>query len=158
MRMSLTGPLVAALAAGLAGCVLSSTPTDNQSVVTAYRTAFTKLTTKPYSAQFGLSEIYANDVAKPGIEAGTNPMPVGSILVQEVVPSGVSGGTVTTYYVMEKMPAGFDPDNGDWYYAIRDGGTNEIANQGRIAGCISCHVNARTRDYVFAVPDSVKAY
>jgi hypothetical protein len=52
--------------------------------------------------------------------------------------------------LMVKMPSDFDPDHGDWWYAMYDTtiGTSVI-EQGVIANCIECHERASDTDYVF---------
>lgn len=65
-------------------------------------------------------EIYVNDI---GLEAYKTPdalMPVGSIVVKPSWENedGVAG-RLGPLFVMEKKAEGFDPDNGDWFYAFQ---------------------------------------
>jgi len=70
-------------------------------------------------------------------------------------------GLVTRYLMlMTKMPAGFDPGHGDWWYGYYDisVGAGPI-EQGVVDGCIACHEQAASLDYVFArdtIANSVK--
>lgn len=50
--------------------------------------------------------------------------------------------------VMGKMPPGYDPEHGDWYYGVlaEDGLTAKM--QGKLSMCASCHARAG-RDYLF---------
>jgi len=52
---------------------------------------------------------------------------------------------------MQKMPPGYDPEHGDWYYLVvlRDGRTATM--QGLLPSCSGCHVRAKQRDYLFGV-------
>ena len=51
---------------------------------------------------------------------------------------------------MVKMPPGYDPENGDWWYASYDATGIKVSEQGRLAGCIPCHKQAARTDYLFA--------
>jgi len=67
--------------------------------------------------------------------------------------TGVSGATPRKLFLMAKMPAGFDPDHGDWWY----GNYNHLVGpamieQGAIEACIDCHQQASGLDYVFSKP------
>lgn len=56
-------------------------------------------------------------------------------------------------YMPEKMPAGFDPDGGDWRYTLL-GPDGQIVGQtgGRadvwMGHCKACHVAAREQDFL----------
>ena len=60
---------------------------------------------------------------------------------------------VTTLYAMRKV-ADFDPENGDWQYAVFErvdagafeGGWMSAENAGM---CVGCHVGAADSDYTF---------
>jgi hypothetical protein len=56
-------------------------------------------------------------------------------------------GPIETVYMMKKI-AGYDPDNGDWFYA-RTNAEGTVADRGRIQMCISCHKGASNKDYVY---------
>ena len=62
-----------------------------------------------------------------------------------------SGTEVRKVLVMVKMPTGFDPDNGDWWYGNYDAsiGTSVI-EQGIVVNCIKCHKQASDIDYIFS--------
>ena len=64
--------------------------------------------------------------------------------------TGATGIETYLLMLMVKMPSGFDPDHGDWWYAMYDTtvGTSVI-EQGVIANCIKCHERASDTDYVF---------
>lgn len=53
--------------------------------------------------------------------------------------------------VMAKMPPGYDPENGDWYYAIYDAAGKTATLGGKLAPCTGCHIHARPRDFLFGV-------
>jgi len=62
-----------------------------------------------------------------------------------------AGGTaIRKLFLMAKMPAGFDPDHGDWWYGNYDASIGAgMIEQGAVEGCISCHERASDLDYVF---------
>jgi hypothetical protein len=61
-------------------------------------------------------------------------------------------GIVPRYLMlMAKMPTGFDPDHGDWWYGYYDISVGAgLVEQGAVEGCIKCHKLASGMDYVFA--------
>jgi hypothetical protein len=62
----------------------------------------------------------------------------------------VSGTAIRKLFLMTKMPAGFDPDHGDWWYGNYDASVGAgMIEQGVIEGCISCHQRASALDYIF---------
>ncbi|MFG0284023.1 MAG: cytochrome P460 family protein [Phycisphaerales bacterium JB039] len=78
--------------------------------------------------------------------------PAGSVLVKENY--GPDGGELVAITIMQKID-GFDPDNGDWFYA-KYGAEGAIARQagqlvaGKVQSCIECHETAAGDDYIFA--------
>ena len=61
-----------------------------------------------------------------------------------------SGSAIRKLFLMTKMPAGFDPNHGDWWYGNYDASVGAgMIEQGNVEGCISCHQRASDLDYVF---------
>jgi class 3 adenylate cyclase len=145
------------LDAMVAGYVKSKNPT-----AAAYRT-WRRYNTAPYlSATHGKRYVnnYANDVAKAYgrfEEAGT--LPVGSVLAKDSFEVTERGDVVTgPLALMEKMPAGFNPEGRDWRYTtiMPDGslfGTTNGENAGRVEFCMECHIAAGDeQDHLFFIP------
>ena len=145
------------LDAMVAGYVKSKNPT-----AAAYRT-WRRYNTAPYlSATHGKRYVnnYANDVAKAYgrfEEAGT--LPVGSVLAKDSFEVTERGDVVTgPLALMEKMPAGFNPEGRDWRYTtiMPDGslfGTTNGENTGRVEFCVECHIAAGDeQDHLFFIP------
>jgi hypothetical protein len=65
-----------------------------------------------------------------------------------------TGGEALGLTVMAKRPAGYDPPNGDWYYAVMEPGGARASTQGRLVPCIGCHRHAQPRDHLFGVATS----
>lgn len=51
---------------------------------------------------------------------------------------------------MFKMPAGYDSNNNDWWYATYDQTANHAEEKGRLANCITCHEKAEQTDFLFS--------
>lgn len=87
---------------------------------------------------------YVNRIAHDAIANGSATHPGGSIIVKE---NYMPDSTFDAATVMHKVP-GFDPENGDWFWAKynADGVAEEGA--GRMAMCQQCHAAARDRDYI----------
>lgn len=72
--------------------------------------------------------------------------------------TSVDGKPSETSFIttMEKMPAGYDSDFGDWRYVWADGATGQVLQEGNSRNptlrksCIDCHANMAERDYIFA--------
>ena len=65
-------------------------------------------------------------------------------------------------FIMEKLAAGASPDTGDWRYVmvLPDGsvfGDSHGAAAERMAFCHECHAAVADTDYVFYVPEEVRA-
>lgn len=63
--------------------------------------------------------------------------------------AGAGSDPVDLWTVMRKRE-GFDPDNGDWFWAWYDA-DGSVHSAGRIDLCLECHQSAAT-DYVFGEP------
>jgi hypothetical protein len=74
--------------------------------------------------------------------------PEGTTSIKEFDMDG--DGTVDGIAVMIKKESGYDADNGDWYYDMRDpeGNVMDDPPPGKIAMCISCHAGSRSTDYL----------
>ena len=59
---------------------------------------------------------------------------------------------------MVKIATGYDPQNGDWWYASYDATGTKARKQGRLDGTIPCHKQAAETDHRFSkdVLDAVK--
>ena len=99
---------------------------------------------------------YANDLAKAyGKYEDVGTLPVGAIVAKDsfkVTKKGVKPGPL---FLMEKMEAGFSPEDGDWKYTLITpngkifGETNGV-NSKKVKFCADCH-NAvgEDQDYLF---------
>lgn len=93
--------------------------------------------------------IYANDLAAETYKARGGPYAVCAAIVKPIF-EGMDGGAVKRLTIMVKMPPGYDPDHGDWWYGDSESTGTVIGKGGRREECISCHVVAEETDYVFS--------
>jgi len=78
-----------------------------------------------------------------------NHMPVEGVTLPDDKNVAIAGfpGNLAAYTIMAKI-SGYDPDNGDWFYAkLQPDGTIDAA--GRAEGCIACHSSVKDNDYVY---------
>ena len=93
--------------------------------------------------------IFANELAAETYKATAAPFEECSAIVK-VIYTDMEGSAVTRMTVMVKMPAGYDPEHGDWWYADADSTGSIVKNRGRREECFSCHEVALETDYVFS--------
>lgn len=85
---------------------------------------------------------YINDVAASD---QANP-PMGSIILKESY-STEDQATPNNTTVMKRIE-GYDPDNGDWFWARFDAG-GALTHSGKVGMCADCHFDAGSDDFVF---------
>ncbi|MBT8496182.1 MAG: cytochrome P460 family protein [Deltaproteobacteria bacterium] len=98
-------------------------------------------------------DVYVTTDHADAYKALKGPMPVGMALVKaQHKNDGGQKGAPQNLTVMVKMEAGFDPDNGDWYYGVYSYDGKKVMMEGKADGktamCANCHDTADT-DYVF---------
>jgi len=93
--------------------------------------------------------VFVNKIAKAKYLSAGSPYPVCAKIVKPIY-LDETGTKVLKLTVMLKMPPGYDPENGDWWYASYDK-TGEFSwQQGKLSGCIPCHKQATDTDYLFS--------
>ncbi len=120
----------------------------------------------PYISATHGARYVNNYVNRPALVYGSlapgEAMPVGSIIAKDAI-SIDAGGRVLPgpLALMEKMPAGFAPEAGDWRYALimPDGSIfadSNGSNPGGTAFCVACHATrASVADHLFHLPPAV---
>lgn len=58
--------------------------------------------------------------------------------------------------VMGKMEAGYDPENGDWFYGVYDATGTKAIKQGKLGMCLECHDADEDTDYLSGVPEEYR--
>jgi hypothetical protein len=74
--------------------------------------------------------------------------PVGTRLVKAQYKTA-DAATPFAITTMKKMPAGYDADNGNWFYGVYDASGAKAMKSGKIDMCINCHDQADESDWVF---------
>jgi hypothetical protein len=105
------------------------------------------------SAHASPKDVYVNEAGAEAATTRSFPFPEGSLLVKEITDADTL--TVRVIAAMRKV-AGFDPDNGDWQYAMFErNGDGSFAGDWLPVGhdmhamCVGCHTGAKDRDYAF---------
>ena len=93
--------------------------------------------------------IHLDQAAREAYPRAAVPMPECSRIVKAHRVSQTSP-VVSRLTVMVKMPAGYDPEHGDWWYGMYDPQGKIPEMQGRVEVCIACHEGAAQADYLFA--------
>ena len=125
--------------------------------------AWRRLNRAPYiSDQHGARfvNVYINDKAVDFFSASDEQqMAVGSVVIKDSISVVESGGIARgPLFIMEKMPAGFAPNFGDWRYTMimpngklfgMTGGTGNRS----VEFCGECHLQVAPRDHLFELPE-----
>jgi len=101
---------------------------------------------------------YSNNIKSlAGKDKFDSPVPVGTISIKPYIMEDREG--IDGYAVMIKKEKGYDPENGDWHYEMRDvdGKLKEKPPAGKIRMCIECHRNYKETDYLAGTRMTVKA-
>jgi len=93
--------------------------------------------------------IFVDELAKETYLSAGAPYMECAKIVKPIYNDG-EGESVRKLTIMVKMPAGYDPDNGDWWYASYDATGAYARRQGRLGECILCHKQAVATDYLFS--------
>lgn len=127
---------------------------------------WTRFTTTPYfsSVHSALTvHIYTNDIGEAAYSAyGGEAMPVGTIVAKDAIGQTADDIVPAPMAFMEKMEPGFNPDTGDWRFAMiaPDGmvvGVTNGPNEGRIEFCVACHRAASAaNDWLFFPPAGMR--
>ncbi len=125
-------------------CFGSSLPT-----FTDYAT-WTKVNPRPIQGHSVYVNIYVNDLARDTyISASGKKFPTCATIVKAHL-AGANSTEVTALTVMVKMPAGYDPENNDWWWAMYDSTGKLAESSGKLLACSSCHQPAANSDFVFS--------
>jgi len=114
-----------------------------------------KTTPEPYfSREHGNRwvTIYFDDLAGTSDQSTNAPFAVCAKIIK-VHFTNISGDTPRKLFLMAKMPTGFDPDHGDWWYGNYNATAGAaMIEQGAVEACIDCHKKVSSLDYVFSKP------
>ena len=94
-------------------------------------------------------EIFLNEKAVDAYVEVKPTFPVGSKAFKPLY-GDLEGRVFARLVIMVKMKGGYDSEHGDWWYGVYDESGTEMAYEGRIPECISCHAMAKETDYLFS--------
>jgi hypothetical protein len=147
-------PLVPSLLfAALAGaCFQDSTAKHSDFVPLDYASSFVPVRSCRVVADHGLvyQRVLANALAAAPYTAGTDPLPVGSVVLAEEH-DDPNCGHLTGFYLMAKENPGYDQAHGDWHWQRLDA-NQRVLDDGKLATCASCHARATCHDELCAPP------
>lgn len=111
-----------------------------------------QITSKPVISQAHSNNwvgIYVDELARDTYLSAGAPYRECAKIVKPIY-GDAEGNFVRKLTIMVKMPLGYDPENGDWWYASYDATGTKVREQGRLNGCIPCHKQAAKTDYMFS--------
>lgn len=100
-------------------------------------------------AHAAMVDIFVNEKARRPYETEAPLYPEGAIVVKPLY-SDAGRQECVRIVVMVKMPSGYDPQNGDWWYGVGDESAEEMYYQGKLRTCIACHKAVEETDYMFS--------
>jgi hypothetical protein len=104
---------------------------------------------KAHEGTAGFREVYINSAGEGASNGASSlPYPVGTVIVKDSFKNaGGAKGALSAVTLMVKRSAQYDPGNGNWEYIMLTP-KMKVQAQGRLSGCISCHL-AADADLVF---------
>ena len=95
-------------------------------------------------------KIYVNELAESTYLSAGAPYPECAKVVKSHY-FDAEGTQIDSFTVMVKMPAGYDTENGDWWYGMYDKSGMIAKKKGKLfTACITCHKQAAETDYLFS--------
>lgn len=103
----------------------------------------------PHEATF--ITVYVNNIGREAMFAKeVQTFPQGSLIVKEKINSRLEGSNKPVLYtIMRKREPGFNPNLGDWEFAVVGPNGKDVQGRGKLANCQSCHRPKRDSDFVF---------
>ena len=111
-----------------------------------------KVTPKPVRSKghnYNWVGIYVDELAEDTYLSAGAPYPECAKIIKPIY-NDADGKSIRHLTVMVKMAPGYDPENGDWWYALVDATGTRVGAQGRLDACIPCHKKAAETDYLFS--------
>jgi len=103
----------------------------------------------PHGGPEAYIDVYVNAVGRAAMmTAGNVVFPVGTIIVKEKRHT-IDQSRPELLTVMLKRSKGYNPDTGDWDFAVLDGDAASVQAQGKLENCMKCHKTVASSDYVF---------
>jgi hypothetical protein len=94
--------------------------------------------------------VFVNEAGRPAMFA--NPpqrFPKGAVIVKRKFDASSQNSTPILSTIMIKREAGYNPEAGDWEFAVVSGDGKNVEAKGKLGNCMGCHVSRRETDFVF---------
>ena len=102
----------------------------------------------PHAASF--ITVYVNNTGREAMFAKeVQTFPQGSVIVKEKISTRFEGSKPLLYTIMRKREPGFNPDLGDWEFAVVGANGKDLQGRGKLVNCQSCHRQKRESDFIF---------
>jgi hypothetical protein len=117
------------------------------SLPTGYRASFAKVNKARFASRGHAPgrwdvDVWANEAAQEALATRAREVPAGAVVIQEHYERGGDGApTPAAIMMMEKMPAGYSKEHGDWRWAAY-GSRGQLVRQGVLESCAGCHDDA----------------
>lgn len=99
-------------------------------------------------------DVFVDDLAKDIYQTASAPYPECARIIKAKY-KDETGQEFIDLAIMVKMPAGYDPENNDWWYGHADSAGSQIKDQEMdietmFHDCGFCHQNAPDQDFLFS--------
>jgi hypothetical protein len=103
----------------------------------------------PHGGPDAYIDVYVNAVGRSAMMTeGQVVFPVGTIIVKEKRHT-IDTSDPELLTVMLKRTKDYNPDTGDWDFAVLDGKAAAVQAQGKLENCMKCHKATPASDFVF---------
>jgi len=103
----------------------------------------------PHLEPDGYIDVYVNPEGRSTmLTPGHVVFPVGTVIVKEKR-HAADPSDPELLTVMLKRSSGYNPETGDWDFAVLDGNASTVQAQGKLENCMQCHKTTAGSDYVF---------
>jgi hypothetical protein len=103
----------------------------------------------PHGGPDAYIDVYVNPAGRAAmLTPGHVVFPVGTVIVKEKR-HAADAADPELLTVMLKRARDYNPETGDWEFAVLDGKAVEVQAQGRLENCMACHKTIAASDYVF---------
>ena len=75
--------------------------------------------------------------------------PKGAVIIKRKFERNSQNGAPILSTIMIKRETGYNPEAGDWEFAVVSGDGKKVEAMGKLANCMGCHASRRETDFVF---------
>ncbi|HLX62921.1 MAG TPA: cytochrome P460 family protein [Planctomycetota bacterium] len=103
-------------------------------------------------------QVFAENLSSASFKETDKPLPAGAIVIKEKHHSDKAAADgagmpadakLELFTVMLKREAGYNPDGGDWEYAVVNGDASRVLARGKIESCMECHRIKVKTDFLY---------